>query len=99
MRSEEAALLERIREEPYDDEPRLVLADALQARGDPRGELIAIQCALAPLLDRFSAQHPDVSPLIDRERVLLDGVELQSPGLKRLGVQAKFRRGFPHAPG
>lgn len=29
--------------------PRLVLADALQAAGDSRGELIAIQCELARL--------------------------------------------------
>jgi uncharacterized protein (TIGR02996 family) len=31
------------------DEPRLVLADALQADGDPRGEFIAVQCELARL--------------------------------------------------
>lgn len=31
------------------DGPRLVLADALQRIGDPRGELIAIQCELARL--------------------------------------------------
>lgn len=31
------------------DEPRLVLADALQTAGNPRGELIAIQCELARL--------------------------------------------------
>lgn len=31
------------------DEPRLVYADALQAAGDPQGELITIQCELARL--------------------------------------------------
>ena len=35
--------------DPDSDEPRLVYADALQAAGDPRGELIAIQCELARL--------------------------------------------------
>ncbi|MGZ3474474.1 MAG: TIGR02996 domain-containing protein [Polyangiales bacterium] len=29
---------------PLDDGPRMVLADALQERGDPRGEFIALQC-------------------------------------------------------
>jgi uncharacterized protein (TIGR02996 family) len=38
-----------IREDLDADEPRLVYADALQAVGDPRGELIAIQCELARL--------------------------------------------------
>ena len=37
----EQALLAEIREHPDDDAPRLVYADALMARGEPRGELIA----------------------------------------------------------
>jgi uncharacterized protein (TIGR02996 family) len=41
------ALLAAIHEHPDDDELRLVYADALTDRGDPRGELIAIQCRLA----------------------------------------------------
>ncbi len=32
---------------PEDDEPRLVFADALMEEGDPRGELIQVQCHLA----------------------------------------------------
>src|SRR5256885_1062335 len=32
---------------PDDDRPRLVYADHLMERGDPQGELIAVQCALA----------------------------------------------------
>jgi uncharacterized protein (TIGR02996 family) len=39
----EAELLDAVLADPGDDAPRLVLADALQARGDPRGELIALQ--------------------------------------------------------
>lgn len=38
-----AALLEQVRQSPDDDELRLVLADALDAAGDPRGELIVLQ--------------------------------------------------------
>jgi uncharacterized protein (TIGR02996 family) len=37
------ALLGAIYDAPDDDAPRLVLADALLERGDPRGELIALQ--------------------------------------------------------
>src|SRR4051794_23378873 len=37
-------LFERIRANLDDDDPRLVYADALQDLGDPRGELIAVQC-------------------------------------------------------
>lgn len=43
------ALHRAVVEELDSDEPRLVLADALQAVGDPRGELIALQCELARL--------------------------------------------------
>jgi uncharacterized protein (TIGR02996 family) len=41
----EAELFERIYADPSDDEPRAVLADLLQQRGDPRGEFIALQLA------------------------------------------------------
>lgn len=37
------ALLKRVLEHPDDDEARLVLADALQEQGDPRGTLIILQ--------------------------------------------------------
>ncbi|MEJ7603766.1 MAG: TIGR02996 domain-containing protein [Kofleriaceae bacterium] len=37
-------LLDAIYTTPEDDGPRLVYADALLERGDPRGELIALQC-------------------------------------------------------
>jgi len=44
---EEQRLLAAIVETPDDDAPRLVYADWLQSRGDPRGELILLQCQLA----------------------------------------------------
>lgn len=49
--TDEAALLAEIVARPDDDAPRLVLADLLTARGDPRGELIALQCRLAAAPD------------------------------------------------
>jgi uncharacterized protein (TIGR02996 family) len=44
----EAELLAAIYAAPDDDGPRLVYADYLQQRGDPRGELIALQLAARP---------------------------------------------------
>jgi uncharacterized protein (TIGR02996 family) len=41
---DDAALLAELAAHPEDDSLRLVWADRLQARGDPRGEFIAIQC-------------------------------------------------------
>lgn len=66
----EAALREEILKKPDDDAPRLVLADLLQARGDPLGELILVQCELARLsvaplrifrdwIDRYQAVGDD----------------------------------------
>lgn len=42
---DEAALERDVYANPDDDVPRAVLADLLQSRGDPRGELIALQLA------------------------------------------------------
>jgi uncharacterized protein (TIGR02996 family) len=42
---DDAALWREIARHPDDDGPRLVLADALTLHGDPRGEVITLQCA------------------------------------------------------
>jgi uncharacterized protein (TIGR02996 family) len=44
------AFLQAIKEEPEDDTPRLILADWLEERGDPRGELLRLQVTLARLI-------------------------------------------------
>ena len=46
---EEAAFLRLIAAAPDDDAPRLIYADWLDERGDPRGGFIRAQCALARL--------------------------------------------------
>jgi uncharacterized protein (TIGR02996 family) len=43
--TDEARLLAAIYAAPHDDGPRLVYADYLQERNDPRGEYIALSCA------------------------------------------------------
>ena len=47
--SHEAGFLAAIRDEPEDDGPRLSFAGWLEGQGDPRGEFLRIQCALARL--------------------------------------------------
>ncbi len=73
----DAALWAEIVAHPTDDSPRLVLADALLDRGDPRGELIAMQCAgrrQTQALERaLIEQHwPDwigeLAPILQRTR-------------------------------
>jgi uncharacterized protein (TIGR02996 family) len=54
-RPEVLAFLGAIKEQPEDDLPRLVLADWLEERGDPRGELVRQQVMLAHVIPGSSA--------------------------------------------
>ena len=83
----EDALLAEIIEHSDDDGPRLVYADKLVEAGDPRGEFIQIQCAIA-------AGNRDVS-LLRREQALLARygarwIKELKPGV----VSGTFCRGF-----
>jgi uncharacterized protein (TIGR02996 family) len=64
---EEAAFLKAVLELPDDDGPRLVYADWLDERGDPRGEFIRVQCELA----RLAEDDPRRGELQAREGALL----------------------------
>jgi uncharacterized protein (TIGR02996 family) len=91
----EHELLLRIIEAPEDDQLRLVLADALNARGDPLGEFITLQCALEDI--RSGVRGGDVRPLKARERELLAlhrayWHQQAAPFASHL----EFRRGLPH---
>jgi uncharacterized protein (TIGR02996 family) len=55
----EADLIAAIAAAPDDDAPRLVYADWLQARDDPRGELIALECRLAAGADPALSARAD----------------------------------------
>ena len=48
---DEEAFLFEIAANPDSDAPRLVFADWLEERGDPRSEFIRIQCELATMAD------------------------------------------------
>ena len=66
--SDEAALLAAIAADLDDDGPRLVLADWLAERGDPRGELVHLQLARAAMLagdDRIKQTDKRIEELLD----------------------------------
>jgi uncharacterized protein (TIGR02996 family) len=76
-------LLEDVRRDPGDDRARSVYGDALQERGDPRGELIALQLASA-----------DGGP---RARALITkhGRSWLGPLAAIASNEVEYRRGFP----
>lgn len=77
------AFLDSIAREPDDDTTRLIYADWLTDRGDPRGDFIRIQCELATL-DDWDPRRP----LLEwQARALLDQNE------------SEWRRGLPNIPG
>jgi uncharacterized protein (TIGR02996 family) len=86
----EDAFLCDILAHPDDDAPRLIYADWLEERNDPRGEFIRVQCALAQLSDEDSRRWP----LEEREQDLLR--EHQTKWLPQsIGtIPYVFRRGF-----
>ncbi len=91
MRGEASGFLARIRERPNDDGPRLIYADWLDEQGDPRGEFIRVQLALArlPEDDRRRAKLRHV------ERDLLGRyADLWSEPFRGLATGPVFSRGF-----
>jgi uncharacterized protein (TIGR02996 family) len=91
MGPEEAAFLDRVCADPDDDAPRLIFADWLDERGDPRGEFIRVQVALARLQPGDSRRDT----LVDREAALLGRFHAPwSDPLKGIAGWTEFRRGF-----
>jgi uncharacterized protein (TIGR02996 family) len=89
-----AGLLRAILDAPDDDAARLVYADWLEERGDPRAEFIRLQCAAAQMAD----DDPRLPALQERERQLL--AEHAQEWCDPLGLeprQCRFRRGFVEA--
>ena len=85
------SLVEAILADPEDDAPRLVYADALMQAGDPRGELIAVQCALA----RCDASDPAREALAERSAALERAHRDAWLGGLGLSTQTmRFERGF-----
>jgi len=85
------ALLADVYADPDDDGARLVYADALLERGDPRGELITLQCRLAR-----EPELPGARELRRRISELVDSYGKQWLGELAPVVRAgyRFERGF-----
>ncbi len=80
-----------VRAELDDDLPRLIYADYLEERGDPRGEFIRLQVELA----QTPADDPRRRELLEREAKLLRAYESDWLGsLSEELVQWGFHRGF-----
>src|SRR5262249_13534564 len=76
---------------PEDDGPRLAYADWLRRRGDPRGELIAAQCALVQL-DEDADERKELQ---NRQWALID--EFGPEWLAEVGLEpgeGEFHRGL-----
>jgi uncharacterized protein (TIGR02996 family) len=76
---------------PDDDAPRLVYADWMEERGDPRGTFVRVQCALA----RLPADHPRRGELeqVEDELFQTHGAAWAHGVAGRVSGY-KFRRGF-----
>jgi uncharacterized protein (TIGR02996 family) len=89
----EAGFLEDILDHPEDDVPRLIYADWLTERGDPRGDFIRVQCQL-PRVPRSDPRH---SALAAAAWDLLNAHGNDWRGDPPVGVMVWFERGLPHA--
>src|SRR5437867_9522836 len=98
--AQEEGFLRAIIEEPDDVGLRLIYADWLEERGDPRGEFIRVQCQL----EETDEYDPHWTELKARERELLAVHERKWLGALDGRVwKWTFRRGFvehisAHAP-
>jgi uncharacterized protein (TIGR02996 family) len=91
MFPEETRFLEHVCANPANDGPRLIYADWLDERDDPRGEFIRVQIALA----RMSTDDLRRPELLDREAALLARHHARwSDPLRGLAGSTEFRRGF-----
>jgi uncharacterized protein (TIGR02996 family) len=87
----EEALLAAVFAAPADDAPRLVYADWLSERADPRGEFITLQCRLETL-DGLDPQRSEIQVRADEILQRYNGKWLQHVG--RYITNAEWRRGF-----
>src|SRR5205807_9800281 len=76
LMSQDEGFLRAIIEEPDDVGLRLIYADWLEERGDPRGELIRVQCQL----EELEEDNPRRAELQTREHELLAAHKSKSLG-------------------
>src|SRR5438874_7243327 len=91
MHPADAAFLRAIRAAPDDDLPRLIYADYLDERGDPRGEFIRLQIE-RPRLPRSDPRRAELKARED-ELLRRHREDWEGP-LADVVSRADFRRGF-----
>jgi uncharacterized protein (TIGR02996 family) len=69
---DDESFLETIRRNPEEDAPRLVYADWLEERGDPRAEFLRLDCRLGHL-SSGSRTRPKIRTRMDKLRQNIDG--------------------------
>lgn len=87
----EQSFMKAIVEAPEDDSLRLIFADWLEERGDPRGEFIRVQYALA---ETTTAAVPDPALLVREQELLALHGSAWTDGVSALSSGWEFRRGF-----
>jgi len=85
-------LLQAIRQAPDDDAPRLVYGDLLLSRGDPRGELIQVQCRLADVA--LTAAERRKLRISENKLLAEHGAAWNAEVLAAIGEQAGVARAF-----
>src|SRR5690348_14697300 len=92
LMSLEQAFLRDVVEHPGDETPRLIYADWLSERGDPRGEFIHLQCELA----RLAEDDPRRPELEDRALELEQrwGQEWAKPLYLSIAASWAYHKGF-----
>jgi uncharacterized protein (TIGR02996 family) len=90
--NEELAFLTAIRDRPNDEATRLIYADWLEERGDPRGEFIRVECELATL----SVRNERYNKLKERAKELAKKIDtlwlsiVSRPAIERCGALYRF---------
>lgn len=91
MHTETGSFLARVREAPDADEPRLIYADWLDEQGDPRGEFIRVQVALARM-PGHGRRRADLARIEDG--LLKEHADAWAAPFRGLATGPVFRRGF-----
>jgi uncharacterized protein (TIGR02996 family) len=92
--NDDDAFLAAVRADPEDEAPRLIYADWLQERGDPRGQLIRVEEAMRQL-PVFSDRYWQLKPLRNELRAQAPPGWLEA---MRYGTDCEpiFRHGWPN---
>jgi uncharacterized protein (TIGR02996 family) len=91
--NEDTAFLRAILANPTDNAARLVYADWLEERGDPRADFLRVDCALAalkkrdPRRDKLQARLQELGSRLDADWLTV----VSRPVIENCGILFKFR--------